>query len=49
MDNARSPRTHALRRLLAGAVAAAIAVVALPLVATAAPTPSVTIGNVAVT
>jgi hypothetical protein len=49
MDNARSPRMHALRRLLAGAVAAAIAVVALPLVATAAPTPSVTIGNVAVT
>jgi Calx-beta domain-containing protein len=49
MDNADSLRTHVLRRLLAGAVAAAIGVVALPLVATAAPTPSVTISNVAVT
>ena len=49
MDNARSARMHAVRRLLAGTVAAAIAVVALPLVANAAPTPSVTITNVTVT
>ena len=53
MDNTRSHRRRAgiqaVRRLMAGAVAAAVAIVALPLVATAAPTPSVTINNVTVT